>query len=396
MRTLARTFFLLAIAGSAACSIGNAPDDALPLAESGGTDTGTGGGGTSDCGEGELECDGACVDVLSNDAHCGTCGKTCEGDASCSDGQCLVDCSDGTICGSTCADLETDPNNCGGCGVVCEASGANSEGVCVAGQCDEVCSEGFGDCNTVLADGCETNLNDDLGNCGGCGNACVGAANAVPACDMGSCDSFSACAPGYDDCDGAAANGCEADTQVDPKNCNTCGNNCANLGLGFCVDAVCTDLFWAMGVQQNLPEADLGGWQLCYSDLYDNSSTAMSTILNQCNGSKLLLGCRPVGGPNLVLAAMGDRPDVLFDCGTDPDCTHEANGVGWYWSDSYSWGFVPAGEEVSRNSCDTDSNLGEQRMCWHAGGGNINSGYRCGNTFLNGDPTWERLVYHVP
>jgi len=394
MRNLARSFFLFAMAGSAACSIGNSPDDALPLAESG-TNTGSG-GGSSSCGDGELECDGACVDVVSNDDHCGTCGKECSGDASCSDSQCLVECdADMTICGSTCSDVDADPNNCGGCGIECEASGANSEGVCVAGQCDEVCSEGFGDCNTVLADGCEANLNDELGHCGSCGNTCVAAANAVPACEAGTCNSFSACAAGFDDCDGAADNGCEADTQIDATNCNTCGNNCANLGLGCCVEGACTDAFWASGVQQDLPEASLCGWQPCYADNYGSSGTPMANILNQCSGSRLLIACRPTGDENLTLAAMADRPDVLFDCAQDQTCVHQANGVGWYWSDSYSWGFAAGGEPVSRNSCDTATSLSEQRMCWHSSAGNINNGYRCGDNFPF-DNTWERLVYSAP
>jgi hypothetical protein len=34
-------------------------------------------------------------------------------------------------------------------------------------------------------------------------------------------------------------------------------------------------------------------------------------------------------------------------------------------------------------------------MCWHTGAGNMNSGYRCGNSFLNGNTGWERVVYHA-
>jgi hypothetical protein len=52
----------------------------------------------------------------------------------------------------------------------------------------------------------------------------------------------------------------------------------------------------------------------------------------------------------------------------------------------------------SRNSCDIaggETNP-ELRLCWHTGGGNIQGGYRCGaTTGLNGDPTWQRLVFHA-
>jgi hypothetical protein len=71
--------------------------------------------------------------------------------------------------------------------------------------------------------------------------------------------------------------------------------------------------------------------------------------------------------------------------------------VGWYFNTSYSWGFVRQGNTVSRNSCDTDtSGADAERMCWHTGSNTINSGWRCGTTTdLNGDASWERLIYHT-
>ena len=147
------------------------------------------------------------------------------------------------------------------------------------------------------------------------------------------------------------------------------------------------------GVQLNLPVADLQGWEPCWTGLYNANSPSVASILDQCPGEQLLLGCRPVGAANLTVAAMGDRADVLHDCGNNNACTHEANGVGWYFSDSWSWGFVAAGEPVNRNSCDVNGTRPETRMCWHTGGGNMNSGYRCGGTTLNGNAGWERIVF---
>jgi hypothetical protein len=34
-------------------------------------------------------------------------------------------------------------------------------------------------------------------------------------------------------------------------------------------------------------------------------------------------------------------------------------------------------------------------MCWHTGGNNINSGYRCGSNDLNGGFNWERVVFEA-
>jgi hypothetical protein len=139
----------------------------------------------------------------------------------------------------------------------------------------------------------------------------------------------------------------------------------------------------------------LSGWTQCYSDTYANSGTPLSTILSQCGGTQLLLACRPVGSSTLSLAANAPRADVIFDTGTG-NTTHTANGVEWYFNDSFSWGFAPGGDAVNRDSCDfnvggqVDANL---RMCWHTNSGGINDGYRCGDNELNGGSGWERLIF---
>lgn len=80
------------------------------------------------------------------------------------------------------------------------------------------------------------------------------------------------------------------------------------------------------------------------------------------------------------------------DTGQVANGVHEANGVGWYYSDQYSWGFAPAGAPVNRNSCDVEGQADETRMCWHTGGGNLNFGWRCGSNTGAGANT-ERFVF---
>ncbi len=105
-----------------------------------------------------------------------------------------------------------------------------------------------------------------------------------------------------------------------------------------------------------------------------------------------MLGCRPIGNALLNVAAMGLRADVLYNCGTNSSCTQVGNGVGWYFSDNYSWGFVNGNDTVTRNSCDIGSTNSAYRLCWHSYVG----GYRCGNnTSLNSDATYERVIYHA-
>lgn len=137
-------------------------------------------------------------------------------------------------------------------------------------------------------------------------------------------------------------------------------------------------------------------WSLCYIATYDVSlgQSNLPSILATCNKEKLLLGCRPVGGVSLTLAAMGNRSDVLHDCGTDQSCVYSSNDVGWYYSGSYSWGFAKGGDPVNRISCDYQGINGEYRLCWHTL--DYVGGYRCGSTeALNGGTNWEKLIYHA-
>lgn len=92
---------------------------------------------------------------------------------------------------------------------------------------------------------------------------------------------------------------------------------------------------------------------------------------------------------------MGYRKDVLYDCGTKPSCTYVANGVGWYFSNKFSWGFVSGNESITRNQCDmTPINGGLNGLCWHTGSYG-SGGYQCGSVIkLNQNQSYERLIYH--
>lgn len=137
------------------------------------------------------------------------------------------------------------------------------------------------------------------------------------------------------------------------------------------------------------------GWIECFNSTYALvlNKNAVADVLARCNKSKLLLACRPMTAPNYTLAAMGLRTDVLFNCSNNNTCTHVANGVGWYFSDTYSWGFVSGTDAVSRSSCDTASINPIYRLCWHTGS---SGGFRCGSTTsLNSATTWQRSVWHA-
>ncbi len=149
------------------------------------------------------------------------------------------------------------------------------------------------------------------------------------------------------------------------------------------------------GVQLNLDLSSLmGSWALCYNGTYASAmdSNNLDTILNSCNKTKLLLGCRPAGNKLLTVAAMGNRTDVLYNCSSTFSCTKVANGVGWYYSNSYSWGFVSGNDAVQRISCDTGTTNAAYRLYWHT---QVNGGHRCGTKIINSDTTWEKIIYHA-
>ena len=150
--------------------------------------------------------------------------------SSCASSTCKYTCSSGYgDCNANTADgcevnIASDLNNCGACGSRCTI--VNGAGICTGSSCRvQSCSSPFRDCNGNATDGCESNSNSDVRNCGSCGNACPARPNtSVTLCSGGGCG-FS-CVSGYANCDGSAVNGCETNINDDDNNCGSCGNGC--------------------------------------------------------------------------------------------------------------------------------------------------------------------------
>lgn len=141
-----------------------------------------------------------------------------------------------TDCGGTCVDLTQDPNNCNGCATQC-AIHSNATPACVASTCANTCASGWGDCDGMVANGCESDVTGDTQNCGACKHIC-GNANTVGAmavCTNNAC--VFNCTPGTTHCSGNDITGCETSIGGDPNNCGACGFACG--GTIPCVDGVC-------------------------------------------------------------------------------------------------------------------------------------------------------------
>jgi hypothetical protein len=195
------------------------------------------GNGVHDTGEADVDCGGYL---------CRPCkpGADCENASDCDSGVCLErtcaepSCADGTLNGDEIA-LDCG-GSCEGCapGTPCRNPGDCASGSCASARCTHSCDEGRADCDGDYGNACETDTASDPLHCGACATQCQ-PPNALPTCAAGACG-FSACEPGFEDCNEDPSDGCEVDVARDPKNCGGCGSACSeNHAMADCRDGTC-------------------------------------------------------------------------------------------------------------------------------------------------------------
>jgi len=209
---------------------------------------------TKACPTGKECCSGSCFDTQKDVKNCGSCGNACptppQATAACTAGVCGIGtCTTGYgDCNASAADgcetnVLTNKDNCGMCGTKCAL--ANATAGCTAGSCSITsCNGGFDDCDKIAGTGCETNLKT-MTDCGSCGKLCT-IPNGTGSCTTGTC-LLTGCNTGYGDCDGLPANGCETNTAGGTPgpsgsilNCGTCGTSCAVAnGTPLCAAGAC-------------------------------------------------------------------------------------------------------------------------------------------------------------
>ncbi len=167
---------------------GDPPDGALP---DGALPDGALPDGAPACPPPQQLCGGACVDVRSDDAHCGDCGAACDDGGRCVDGECAPPCAAGErLCGGVCVS-PGDPSACGPQCARCPAP-AGGEALCVDGVCEARCPDGALLCDGVCA-ACDGPVD---------GSACDGAACVcVPQCDGLECGPDPVCGAPCGACD---------------------------------------------------------------------------------------------------------------------------------------------------------------------------------------------------
>ncbi len=310
------------------------------------------------------------------------------------------------------------PDGTPGCdNVACTAQVCGTDPSCCAGAWDQDCA----DLADAVCDAC------DAGACGNnsieSGEACdgsdlntetcagLGFSGGTLTCNAG-CDGYdtSACENYSGDCcdpAGDATPGCDDVTcsesvcETDPTCCTDAWTpQCTALATTSC--ATCGAFFDFSGVLNDVPVDALLGWTPCWIETYNGAGSSLLAINQLCSGGNLLLGCRETGSDTLLVAANAPRQDVLFD--TDQsNVPHDANGVGWYYDQNFSWGFAPQGLPIQRQSCDVlDSSLaagtnGEQRVCWTTFNNTLNDGWRCGQfDQLQQSLAYERVIFERP
>ncbi|MGE0784777.1 MAG: MopE-related protein [Sandaracinaceae bacterium] len=273
----------------------------------------SGGDCVPDCSLGYGDCDGAyatgCETDLTNPDTCGSCTSVCASDEVCSATMgCVTTCPGSEeVCSRSCVNTQTSLTHCGGCDNACPTPD-HAIAVCAAGSCDFTCMTGFDDCDGLPDNGCETAL-DTTSDCGTCGTSCS-YAHGVASCDGTAC-MLMACLPGFDDCDGNVANGCEADLGS-LATCTACGTSCTApahasatcgaTGCGFTCDSGFED---CDGMAANGCEADLAADSTC------------GTCTNVCMGATPLCN-----SGTCVTSCSAPTPDrcgmTCTDLSTDP------------------------------------------------------------------------------
>lgn len=136
-------------------------------------------------------------------------------------------------CGGKCVSINDPAYGCGETTCfACPTTGGQVS--CGGGKCAMVCQDGRADCDGNPANGCEADLTSAQ-NCGACGEKCLSNNREIATCQsaLGSYKCFRVCQRGfnfrlqYDDCDGDNSNGCETNVQNDTDNCGGCGISCS-------------------------------------------------------------------------------------------------------------------------------------------------------------------------
>jgi hypothetical protein len=221
-------------------------------------------------------------------------------------------------------DIQSDPQNCGACGVSCTSPQAN--GQCIEGRCQIVdCQPGYGDCDQVADNGCETALPSSCGTCESAqafGEPCGICGTGITACTE---EGAAVC---VGDVGAAALNrcgGCSELSNAPGEPCAECGEgtwtcsddderlDCVASGGEVLTNACggCTDLTAEPGVPCGT--CNTGQWECDGEETVTCADDAGEAARNVCRGCTVL--ANTTGDP------CGSCGEGIFSCsGTELFC----------------------------------------------------------------------------
>ena len=345
---------------------------------------------------------GSCTYALKSGAQ--VCGTTC-----CLpiNGTCAADCS--LSCNSGFGDCDTSRTNgceastnttanCGACGRACSTTNV-ATAKCTNGLCNSTCSAGWGNCVQPAAptpdDGCETNTNTNVDNCGACGRACSGTNVATRSCANGLCNST--CNGGSGNCTQPAAptadDGCETNTTNDPAHCGSCTKTCTAPPneTATCAASMCN-----VSCNSGFDDCDASSGNGCECHTDPAAPACCATTMCQTMHSNGYGGnyydCNPLGQPGVsgYSSVMANEAALSY--------------TGQSGTSSGGWSCTANGGTDFANSICKTAGSGNKGTCtcwvYDAGGAYLN---RLGHTYhssgvgsdtgclcvLSTDPTWN-------
>ena len=350
------------------------------------SDTDCSAGGSPDGGPATSKCDPTthtCVTCLSGQKPCN--GACIPVDSCCTVADCLSPPVQGcyvAACaspGATCSyTLKTGAQVCG---TTCCLP---INGTCAA-DCSLSCASGFGDCDTSRTNGCETSTNTTA-NCGACGRACSTTNVATASCTNGLCTST--CTGGSGNCTRPAApnpdDGCETNINTNVDNCGACGRACSATNVatrscngGLC-NSTCSSASFGNCTQPAAPTADNG----CETNLTNDSAhcgncaTSCSVPSQTCAGS--MCGACAAGAINCNGGTDGCEcptdPAAPACCATTKCQTKHNNGFGGNYYDC-----SPLGQPGVSPTTYTATMANEAALSFTTQNGTASGGWNCGN-----------------
>jgi hypothetical protein len=164
------------------------------------------------------------------------------------------------------------------------------------------CPPGYANCDGNPANGCETSLRSNPRHCGACGRRCT-FPHGVAACRYGEC-TLDRCEDPYGDCDTSRTNGCEVDLSRANDHCGSCRHPCASPNARLtCVDRVC------------VLDTCEPGFADCRRDDGVQCETNTSTDPSNCGGCD-----RVCAAPNAIMRCNGGGCEIQACVGAFADC----------------------------------------------------------------------------